>query len=345
MEIQRDRSPLDEFATPPPIHVVPSDIAFPDEKKEVELKVVAQLPPVHHHPPPPPHPPSPSAPPSPRLSTKPKKKVPVEVPKQELKSSAQERKVPSSRISRLVNFGQLGLGLGVGALTDAVGRGLGLKKSQINATSILGDNPFLNEANAERIVRTLCRVRGAALKLGQMLSLQDNTMISPQLAEIFERVRNSADFMPKKQVEKVMRNEFGADWMENFAEFDDRPFAAASIGQVHRAKLKNGREVALKIQYPGVAQSINSDIDNLMSLLNFGNLLPKGLYMQAFVKVARNELVEECDYKREAEMSTKFKQLLASDPLYYCRISKISKITVTFQLLPLVRCKNLYFCV
>ena len=112
--------------------------------------------------------------------------------------------------------------------------------------------------------------------------------------------------MPKNQVEKVMRNEFGKEWIENFAEFDERPFAAASIGQVHRAKLKDGREIALKIQYPGVAQSINSDIDNLMTILNFGNLLPKGLYMQAFAKVARNELAQECDYKREAEMSKIF---------------------------------------
>lgn len=86
-------------------------------------------------------------------------------------------------------------------------------------------------------------MRGAALKLGQMLSLQDNTMINPQVQKIFDRVRQSADFMPVRQMYKVLRRELGPDWREKLESFEDQPFASASIGQVHRATLHGGRYV------------------------------------------------------------------------------------------------------
>ncbi|XP_075439802.1 atypical kinase COQ8A, mitochondrial-like [Ascaphus truei] len=112
-------------------------------------------------------------------------------------------------------------------------------------------SPFLSEANAERIVRTLCKVRGAALKLGQMLSIQDDAFINPQLQKVFERVRQSADFMPIKQMMKTLNGDLGPNWREKLDFFEERPFAAASIGQVHLARLKDGREVAMKIQVGG----------------------------------------------------------------------------------------------
>lgn len=81
-----------------------------------------------------------------------------------------------------------------------------------------------------RIVKTLCKVRGAALKLGQMLSMQDNALINPQLQKIFERVRQSADFMPVRQMESVLIEELGPDWRSKLKDFQEKPFAAASIG-------------------------------------------------------------------------------------------------------------------
>lgn len=99
-----------------------------------------------------------------------------------------------------------------------------------NMPAVLDSNPFLTEANAERIVITLCKVRGAALKLGQMLSIQDNSLINPQLLKIFERVRESADFMPIRQMESVLNAELGPDWRGRFLDFQDKPFAAASVG-------------------------------------------------------------------------------------------------------------------
>ena len=97
-----------------------------------------------------------------------------------------------------------------------------------------------------------------------MLSIQDDALLSPTLQRIFERVRQSADFMPFWQTEQVLKNDWGEDYMDKFESFEKTPFAAASIGQVHLAKLKTGEKVAIKIQYPGVSQSIQSDIDNLM---------------------------------------------------------------------------------
>ena len=123
-------------------------------------------------------------------------------------------------------------GLGVGALAEVTRRTLGLngKKNSMDMPSVLDSNPFLTEANAERIVKTLCKVRGAALKLGQMLSIQDNSLINPQLLKIFERVRESADFMPVRQMQSVLVAELGDDWRSKFLDFQDKPFAAASVG-------------------------------------------------------------------------------------------------------------------
>ena len=160
------------------------------------------------------------------------------------------------------------MGLGLGTLAEASRRVVGLSDPNSNLV--------LSEANAERIVQTLCRVRGAALKIGQMLSIQDETLISPEVSKIFERVRQSADFMPTWQMERVMVSEFGTDWRQKFASFEDQPFAAASIGQVHRAVLPDDRAVAVKIQYPGVAKGIKSDISNLLGLLKVANILPEG---------------------------------------------------------------------
>uniref|UniRef100_H3AEE9 Atypical kinase COQ8A, mitochondrial n=2 Tax=Latimeria chalumnae TaxID=7897 RepID=H3AEE9_LATCH len=182
--------------------------------------------------------------------------------------------------------------------------------------SVLDSSPFLSEANAERIVRTLCKVRGAALKLGQMLSIQDDAFINPQLQKIFERVRQSADFMPIKQMMKALNSDLGPNWKDKLEFFEERPFAAASIGQVHLAKLKDGREVAMKIQYPGVAQSINSDVNNLMTVLNMSSALPEGLFPEHMVEVLSRELALECDYEREAACARKFRELLKDHPFF-----------------------------
>ncbi|XP_027420455.1 atypical kinase COQ8A, mitochondrial isoform X1 [Bos indicus x Bos taurus] len=236
--------------------------------------------------------------------------------KQALSEHARERKVPVTRIGRLANFGGLAVGLGFGALAEVAKKSL-RPDDPSGKKAVLDSSPFLSEANAERIVRTLCKVRGAALKLGQMLSIQDDAFINPHLAKIFDRVRQSADFMPLKQMMKTLNNDLGPNWRDKLEYFEERPFAAASIGQVHLARLKGGREVAMKIQYPGVAQSINSDVNNLMTVLNMSNMLPEGLFPEHLIDVLRRELALECDYQREAACARRFRELLKDHPFFY----------------------------
>ncbi|XP_011869571.1 PREDICTED: aarF domain-containing protein kinase 4 isoform X2 [Vollenhovia emeryi] len=235
-------------------------------------------------------------------------------PKQCLSPTARERKVPSTRLQRMVSFGTLGIGLGLGTAAEYTRRTLGLKEQSIGDTV---DNMFLTKANAERIVSTLCKVRGAALKIGQILSIQDNSIISPELQKIFERVRQSADFMPAWQVEKVLANELGHNWRDKFAHFEEKPFAAASIGQVHHGTLLNKQDVAIKIQYPGVAMGIQSDIENLVGIMKVWNMFPEGMFIDNVVEVAKRELAWEVDYVREAECTKKYRDLIIPYPDYY----------------------------
>ncbi|NXW87559.1 COQ8B kinase, partial [Alopecoenas beccarii] len=206
---------------------------------------------------------------------------------------------------------------------------------------------LLSEANAERLVATLCRVRGAALKLGQMISIQDTPLLNPQLQRILERVRQSADFMPGWQSSQVLREELGPAWREKMSFFEEKPFAAASIGQVHLGALRDGTRVALKIQYPGVAQSIRSDIENLLSLLKMSVKLPRGLFAEKSLEVLKRELERECDYRREAECTRIFGELLRDDP-FFAVPGVVEELTTSRVLatelgrgVPLDRCRGL----
>ncbi|XP_017742849.1 PREDICTED: aarF domain-containing protein kinase 4 [Rhinopithecus bieti] len=265
----------------------------------------------------------------------------------QLSDRSRERKVPASRISRLANFGGLAVGLGLGALAEMAKKSLPGGRLQSEGGSGPDSSPFLSEANAERIVQTLCTVRGAALKVGQMLSIQDNSFISPQLQRIFERVRQSADFMPRWQMLRVLEEELGRDWQAKVAFLEEVPFAAASIGQVHQGLLKDGTEVAVKIQYPGVAQSIHSDVQNLLAVLKMSTVLPAGLFAEQSLQALQQELAWECDYRREAACAQNFRQLLANDPFF--RVPAVVKELCTTRVLgmelaggvPLDQCQGL----
>ncbi|KAK5928987.1 hypothetical protein CgunFtcFv8_010261 [Champsocephalus gunnari] len=122
--------------------------------------------------------------------------------------------------------------------------------------------------------------------------------------------------MPTWQMNKVLEEELGPGWRDKLSSFEDKPFAAASIGQVHHGVLKDGREIAMKIQYPGVAESIHSDINNLMSVLKMSVILPGGLFADNSLEVLQRELAWECDYKREAECLKKFRSMLEGNDLF-----------------------------
>ncbi|KAL7913627.1 ABC1 family domain-containing protein [Trichoderma velutinum] len=226
---------------------------------------------------------------------------PVNIPSYQLRES----KVPATRFSRILNYGGLAAGLLGGAVTESVSRAFGGGG---------GGSVLLSGGNMERLVAKLSQMRGAALKLGQMMSFQDSKTLPAPLQEVLQRVQDRADYMPAWQRDRVLTSNLGSDWRDLFSDFEEKPIAAASIGQVHRAVLKsNGKRVAVKIQFPGVADSINSDLDNLGILLTATKLLPKGLYLNKTIDNARLELGWECDYAREAECAKRYKELLQGE--------------------------------
>ncbi|KAE9618874.1 putative cadmium-transporting ATPase [Lupinus albus] len=228
-----------------------------------------------------------------------------------------ERKVPSTPFSRALGFAGLGAGLVWGTLQESTKRLVYGTPSRGNQPAL---SPFLSEQNAERLALALCRMRGAALKIGQMLSIQDESLVPAPILAALEIVRQGADVMPKLQLNQVLNAELGPDWSSKLISFDYEPLAAASIGQVHQAVIKDGMQVAMKIQYPGVADSIESDIENVKLLLNYTNLIPEGLYLDRAIKVAKEELSRECDYKLEAASQKRFRDLLGGKEGFYVPI-------------------------
>ncbi|KAF9122207.1 hypothetical protein BGW39_009901 [Mortierella sp. 14UC] len=232
-----------------------------------------------------------------------------EIRAEQVKKNLTAAAMPTSRVSRLLHYGGLAASLGVGAITETVRRSVGRGTANIDSPA------FLTPANMDRLVSKLTRMRGAALKLGQMLSIQDNKMLPPELEEVLLRVQNSANFMPEKQMRKVMSQAMGSNWESEFSEFGMMPIAAASIGQVHKAVHRaTGMPVAVKIQYPGVAASIDSDLANIKTLVLMSSLLPRGMYLDNTIKVAQRELGWETDYLREADCIEEFGKLLKDDP-------------------------------
>lgn len=219
-----------------------------------------------------------------------------------------ESRVPSSRFARMWQYGGLATSMAFGAVGETLRRATG---SQDNGSIMF------SAGNMERMVAKLSKMRGAALKLGQMLSIQDSNMLPEPIQQVLQRVQDRADYMPASQRDKVLADNLGPNWRDLFSSFEEVPMAAASIGQVHSAVLKStGKPVAVKVQYPGVADSIDSDLNNLSILLTASRLLPRGLYLDKTIANARTELAWECDYLREAEAGARFRELLRDDPVF-----------------------------
>ena len=219
------------------------------------------------------------------------------------------RAVPSGRLARLGTFGRLAGGVAGGMLAE------GARRLANGERPRLGDL-ILTPANATRVADRLSHLRGAAMKLGQMISMDAGDMLPPELSTILARLRNQAYRMPPQQLDRVLKAEWGADWRRRFRQFDASPIAAASIGQVHRATLPDGRLLAIKVQYPGVRESIDADVDNVATLLRVSNLLPAELDLAPLLAEAKRQLAEEADYRREGDQMRRYGERLRGDPRY-----------------------------
>ena len=139
-------------------------------------------------------------------------------------------------------------------------------------------------------------------------------MLPPVLRDAMEKARSEADIMPIKQVIRNFERAYGSEWQKNFKEINLYPFAAASIGQVHEAHLTDGMKVALKMQYTGIANCIDADLDNFKRLIDVLGVFPRGLYLNELIQTTRGELHWECDYEREAKVQMMYRERLLSAP-------------------------------
>lgn len=217
--------------------------------------------------------------------------------------------VPTGRATRLFHMGGIAAGIAGGVVAG------GLRQLASGQRPVLPDL-LLTPANVMRLTAGLSHMRGAALKLGQMLSMDTGLVLSPQLTTILASLRDDAKHMPPKQLQGVLNAEWGDGWHRRFRRFDVRPFAAASIGQVHRAETHDGHALAIKVQYPGVRASIDSDVDNIATLMRLPGVLPQGMDIAPLLTAAKAQLHDEADYAAEAAHLRRFGTLLADDAAF-----------------------------
>ena len=221
----------------------------------------------------------------------------------------QYSKVPSSRLSRLAKLGSLATRVASGMVAEGakqLATGHRPKVSEL----------ILTPANVKRVADQLADLRGAAMKVGQLLSMDGGDLLPPALTELLSRLQANAKPMPISQLNHSLEQQWGADWQQQFSQFSFYPIAAASIGQVHKATTQDGRQLALKIQYPGINKSIDSDVDNVTTLLNISGLIPKELDVSELLDEAKKQLHAEADYLLEAQYVKQYRQLLATDTRY-----------------------------
>lgn len=214
------------------------------------------------------------------------------------------RAVPKGRLARLGAFGRLAGGVAGGVFAEGARRFASGERPRMSEL-------LLTPANVTRVADQLANLRGAAMKLGQMISLDAGDMLPPELSEIMGRLRERARPMPPAQLQQVLATQWGDGWRTRFAHFEASPMAAASIGQVHRATTLDGRRLAIKVQFPGVRESIDADVDNVATLLRVSGLLPRGLDVAPLLAEAKRQLREETDYLREGGQMALFGRLLA----------------------------------
>jgi predicted unusual protein kinase regulating ubiquinone biosynthesis (AarF/ABC1/UbiB family) len=218
-----------------------------------------------------------------------------------------QSRVPTTRLGRLLRLGFTAGELAVGGLAEGVRR-----LSRVTPEGAV--NVFLTATNAEKLARRLAGMRGAAMKMGQMLSMESADILPREFTDALATLRDSANRMPRSQVRGVLGRAYGKGWEARFETFDYEPAAAASIGQVHRARSRDGRDLALKIQYPGVARSIDSDVDNMALFLRLANILPIEMDISGIVAEVKRQLREEADYRVEADNLRRYRRLVRDEP-------------------------------
>jgi predicted unusual protein kinase regulating ubiquinone biosynthesis (AarF/ABC1/UbiB family) len=238
-------------------------------------------------------------------------------------------KLPTGRVARTARVGGLVTGQGL--------RWAGMRTANRVRTTerAAAAQSERTAALVQQLVDQLGQMRGAAMKVGQMISMVEFDGLPEderdELQSSLAALRDNVPPVPFKDLEKLMRQEFGGPLKDVFRDFDERAFAAASIGQVHRATTVDGDDVAVKIQYPGVAEAVDTDLRNAMLLLPLVKRLAPGLDAKALAVEMRERIGEELDYELEAQNQRRIERLMRGHP--FVRVPRVDTSLSTRRVL------------
>src|SRR3954454_24760172 len=227
----------------------------------------------------------------------------------------QERKIPQTRIGRSA---KLGSAIGSQATRYDGTAAANVVRSEEKAQERTETRHL---ETALKMASVLGEMKGAAMKIGQMASFIDADFLPPEYREIYQeqlaKLRTSAPAMPWEKVREVLEEEYDESPERVFAEIEEEAFAAASIGQVHRATLRDGTKVAVKVQYPGIADALESDVANAGILVRLAKVLAPGLDAKAVASELRERVLEELDYEYEAQNQRAFARAYDGHPFIF----------------------------